>query len=450
MSAIITNKFRLDATQNFESSIKTGTDKYYIGLGRSTPWLDGNGNINDTSPYEPYEMDGTTNDAWDHLYATKKLDVIDIMASSPRYLWISGVVYSEYDDQDTSIESKQYYIITDNNNVYMCLKSGGISTTNPDIGGVTTAGVIDQSSTDGYIWKYMFTVPVDVASKFLTTSFIPVQQLSVEPDPDDDVALINQWSVQDNAIDGAIYNIKIVNMGAGYNTAPTVTIEGNGTGCEAIAELDSNNNLTNIKVTNPGSGYNNAVITLTGGGGSGAICRAVIGPKGGYGKDPRNDLRSHYISINKVFNGDENGDIPSTNDFRQISLIKNPIDTSTSAVAESNVYNTTKSLEVALGGSYPVDSIVVGTESNAKGLIVEYDGTNGIIYYVQNAVTGYNEFSINDLARLSTETTGGQDVTAVNNSEIETYSGDIIFMENRTPVSRGTDQIETIRLVIAF
>lgn len=448
MSAIITSKFRLDTTERFVDSMSS--DTYYLALGRPNSWLDAAGLVNENNPTLPEENDYTTNTTWEGMYAMKKVDSTDIIYAAPRHLWTSGTVYAEYDDRDGSIESKEYYVITDNNNVFICLKSSGQSTRNPDIAGVVTSGVVDNTTYDGYIWKYLYTVPVDTGSKFLTASFIPVQYLTAQPDPSADTALLNQWSVQENAINGAIYNFKVSSAGTGYTSAPVLEVEGDGTGCTATATVDASGNLTSVTVTAAGTGYTKATVKITGGAGSGAVIRPVIGPKGGFGADPRTDLRSHYISINKVFNGTENGDIPSANDFRQISLVQNPIDAATSAVAATNAYTVTKSLVVS-GGSFAADDVIVGTDTGAKCIVVQHDTVNGIIYYIQNETTGFGVFNAdNDLVRLASATTGGQDVTAVVDAPIDHYSGDIVFLENRSPVSRGSDQIETIRLVIAF
>lgn len=448
MSAIITSKFRLDTTERFVDSMSN--DTYYLGLGKPNAWLDDGGLVDENNPTNPEENDYTVNTTWEGMFAMKKVESNDIIYCSPRHLWTSGTVYADYDDRDGNIEGKEYYVITDNNNVFICLKSSGQSTRNPDIAGVTTSGVIDNTGYDGYIWKYLYTVPVDTGAKFLTQSFIPVKKLVSQPDPGSDTALINQWSVQENAIDGAIYNFKITSVGSGYTSSPVLEVIGDGTGCTITAAVDSSGNFINVLVTNPGSGYTKATVVITGGAGSGAAVRPVIGPKGGFGKDARDELRSHYIAINKVFNGDENGDIPSTNDFRQISLIKNPVDNSTGSVAAFNAYNVTKSLVIA-GGSFTPDEEIIGTDTGSKGIVVEHDSINGILYYVQNEDTGFGVFnSDNDLVRLSSATTGGQDVTAVVDPKINHYSGDVLFVENRSPVSRGSDQIETIRLVIAF
>jgi len=440
MSAIITSEFRLNTTSVFVDAL--GTDSYYMGLGRPNNWTD------ELNPDVPYENVYTTNTVWENMYAMKKLDSTDITYTCPRNVWVSGQTYSEYDDRDSNLEGKQYYVISDNNNVYLCLKSGGVSTKDPDIEGVTTSGVIDYTNADGYIWKYLFTVPVDTGTKFLTASFIPVVHLDTQPTPGSDTALLNQWAVQQNTVDGAIYNVKIDNAGTGYTSAPTVTIEGDGTNATATATV-SGGVITDIEVTNIGSGYTKAIVTLSGGGGSNGSVRAVIGPKGGFGADPRVDLRTHYVIINKVFNGNEAGTIPSANDFRQITLVKNPLEDGGSPAA-ANAYTVAHSLEVSLGSTFDPDDVIEGTVTGAKGFVVEYDSVNGIIKYVQNEDTGYTPFTTSDLIRLETASTGGETCTAVVDPEVQHYSGDVVFVENRTAVTRASDQIETIRLVIEF
>jgi len=50
-----------------------------------------------------------------------------------------------------------------------------------------------------------------------------------------------------------------------------------------------------------------------------------------------------------------------------------------------------------------------------------------------------------DSSAAGTITSGG-----VGDPEIDYNSGDIIYLENRAPITRATDQTETIRLVIEF
>ena len=506
MAAIITSKFRLDTTNKFVESLSD--NQFYMALGRPNAWTP-----SDTVPDTPYENDYTSHTLWENMFAMKRIDDTDIIHCSPRNLWVSGTTYVEYDDQDTNIESKVYHVISDNNNVYMCLKAGaGASTTNPDATGVQTSGVINHSGSDGYIWKYMFTVPTTDVTKFLTSSFVPTRRIKEAPGAGADTALTNQWSVQTNAVDGAIYNMKITTAGTGYTSAPTLTIEGDGSSATATATV-SGGAITDITMTNVGSGYTHATVTVTGGAGSNGAIRPVIGPIGGYGKDPTNDLRSHYITINTTFTGDESGSIPDSNDFRQISVIKNPIEeandsatlstagsmvvnnfyeiltmgTSSDAhwatagasadptvgevfkaiattssgsgtiaqVAEASAYNTCKSLTIpaSLSSTYVADFEFEGHTGGtvgAKGIVVEYNNTTGVLHYIQNESTGFGTFTTSHLTRETGSAGAGNAISAVTAPLINHHSGEIMFVENRTATTRATDQVETVRLVIAF
>ena len=506
MAAIITSKFRLDTTNKFVSSLSD--NQFYMALGRPNAWAD------DTTPTTPYENDYTSHTLWENMFAMKRVDATDIIHCSTRNLWVSGTTYVEYDDQDTNIESKVYHVISANNNVYMCLKAGsGASSTNPDVTGVQTSGVINHSGSDGYIWKYMYTVPTADVTKFLTTSFMPVRRIAEAPAGGADTALTNQWSVQTNAVDGAIYNMKITTAGTGYTSAPTLTITGNGTSATATATV-SGGAITGITMTNVGTGYTHATVTVTGGAGSGGAVRPVIGPVGGFGKDATNDLRAHYVTINTVFTGDESGTIPDSNDFRQIAILKNPIEKATESatvsasssmvignfykiltignttdanwatvgstsgnpvvgevfkalattlagsstgtiaqVAEASAYNTCKSLTVATGVTFTADQLIEGHTSGtvgAKGMVVEYNATSGVLHYIQNEATGFGTFTASHYIRGDGTSIAGQDVTAVGAPLINHHSGDVMFVENRSATSRADGQVETVRLVIAF
>ena len=507
MAAIITSRFRLDTTDNFLASL--ASNQFYMALGRANAWTD------DTVPDTPYENDYANNTLWENMFAMKKIASTDIVHCAPRNLWVSGTTYIEYDDQDTNIESKKYFVITDNNNVYMCLKSGsGTSSTNPDTTGVQTSGVINHSGSDGYIWKYMFTVPTSDVTKFLTASFIPTRRIAEAPAGGSDTALVNQWSVQSNAVDGAIYNMKITTAGTGYTSAPTLAIVGDGASATATATV-SGGAITGITMTNVGTGYTHATVTVTGGSGSNGAIRPVIGPPGGFGKDPTNDLRSHYVTINTTFTGDESGTITDSNDFRQLALVKNPIEkanesaTVTAAgsmvvgnfykiltmgtttdtlwetagstsgnpvvgevfkalvttvtgsttgtiaqVAEASAYNTCKSITIATGTTFAADSIIESHTSgtiNAKAMVVEYNTGTGVLHYIQNESTGFGTFATSHTGvRASGGSGSGKAISAVTAPLINHHSGEIMFVENRTATTRADGQVETVRLVIAF
>lgn len=444
MTAIISKEFRLNTAKQFFEDLSS-VSSYFLFIGRSESWDD------DVLPDVPYDnFYSTRSDVWQKMTAMKLLSAGDISYAAPRYQWISGTTYSEYDDRDPDLGQKQYYVISDNNNVYLCIKSGGISTRNPDLEGVQTSGIIDFSDDDGYIWKYLFTLSTDAAIKFLTSAFIPVQYIESDPGVNADTALRNQWDVQNNAVHGEVLRIKVTDGGTGYTSAPAVELVGNGTGATATATVVGGL-VTEIEVVNPGSGYDEVTIEFTGGGGSGAKAYAVLPPAGGYGADPRNDLRGHFIVINKrLVNDDGAGDFIVGNDFRQIGIIRNPYNFGTTTVSTAETMAVTKSMEVGLGGTFINDSIFEGTSTAAKGVVDAYDSVNGILRYHQNETTGFTPFDTDDSVRPEGDTGIGQQVIALIDPEVEPYSGEIVFLENRTPINRAGDQIETIKLVLEF
>ena len=87
-----------------------------------------------------------------------------------------------------------------------------------------------------------------------------------------------------------ISEIRIINPGYKYITAPTVTITGDGYGAEAKAII-VNGKVQSIQITNRGINYTKAIITFTGGDGYGAEAVAVLNSR--YGT-----LRTVYFNAN--------------------------------------------------------------------------------------------------------------------------------------------------------
>jgi hypothetical protein len=441
MTAIITSQFRLDMAKHLIADVIASS--YYLFIGRSEPWADEQ--LADT----PYDNDYSTHfDAHQKMQSMKLIAEADVSHASVRNQWISGSPYDEYDDRDAGLESteRKYFIITDNNNVYICLKSGpGGSIYSPDVLSISS-GIINFTEgnyVDGYIWKYLFTLSTNVATKFLTAAFIPVMYLNTDPGSGSDQ---NQWDVQQNAVDGAIYNIKVTNGGSGYTAAPTVTVYGNGTEDVVATATLTGDTVTGVTISDYGEGFTAANVVFSGGGnGSGATARAVLGPKGGFGADPRNELRSHYVAINSRLQYAEGDDFIVGNEFRQIGIIKDPI--SGTAVAIDDTYSALKYLTVAEGGTFENDDVIFGSVSQAKALVDDYH-VDGIIRYHQTEDTGFRSFTIEDKINVVDGEGTAKQCLTVNNAEIKKYSGDVLFLENRTKVTRSDTQIETIKLVL--
>ncbi|EFO32137.1 phage tail sheath protein [Roseibium sp. TrichSKD4] len=74
---------------------------------------------------------------------------------------------------------------------------------------------------------------------------------------------------------GGISEIQINALGSGYTSAPTVTINGDGSGATATATI-ADGKLQDITVTNGGSNYSEATVEISGGGGTDGTANAVL------------------------------------------------------------------------------------------------------------------------------------------------------------------------------
>ena len=87
-----------------------------------------------------------------------------------------------------------------------------------------------------------------------------------------------------SATQGVEY-ISVLNPGYGYQTAPLVTINGDGTGATAVAQINNAGSITAINVTNSGNNYTVAYATITPvtNDTTGQLGAAVVNLQGRYG-----------------------------------------------------------------------------------------------------------------------------------------------------------------------
>ena len=106
-----------------------------------------------------------------------------------------------------------------------------------------------------------------------------------------------------------------------------------------------------------------------------------------------------------------------------------------------------------------------------QGTVVEFDASNKILFYIQTPYTDQGTGSTGEKIPFSgnaTITGAGSTSTGVpdtsyssslnntsftagySNPEMQPDSGDIIYIENRKPISRASDQTEDIKLIVEF
>ena len=363
-----------------------------------------------------------------------------------------------WDSNDPDIFDKKFYVITSEFKVYKCIYTPGTGSTQEPTQTLTSP----TAESDNYIWKYMYTVAVADAEKFLTTSYMPVKTINVESFANDAAAetalsegdyaqYLNQKASTNASKAGGIERIEVTAGGTGYTSNPTVVITGAGSGATATAAR-TGTAVTSITLTNKGTNYSTAHILISGGGGSDATARAVISPQNGHGTDPVKELGAFFIAVNTLLDGTGVG-----NDFRQITLIKNPTNTAGGAISTSPTRKATPGISFAsTTGTFQVDELITqGTGADRVEAFITEITSAGVYYYNQNNKTGYGNF-LHTAGTVTGATSGatGTPTSAANTfhtaADIDKHSGDIVFLENRNPIDRISSQIEDIKIIIEF
>ena len=187
--------------------------------------------------------------------------------------------------------------------------------------------------------------------------------------------------------------------------------------------------------------------------------RAVISPAAGHGVDPVKELGGFFVAVNTLLEGTGGGDLTVGNDFRQVTLVKNPTNFGTTTVSTATTLNATGALDFASKtGTFQVDELITqGSGATlVQAYIVSINSGTGEIYYNQNSKTGYGTFAHGASNTVTGQTSGAQGTPKtsasdfLHNAEVEKESGQIIFMENRNPINRTATQIEDIKVIIEF
>ena len=542
MAAIVSSNFRVVNSNNFKEDISNSA--VYVGIGKADVWSNSTSDTTDeaTAPTPGDHLD-EYGKARSNLIAVKKVSSANVSHVVPRHTWDGSTSYVAWDSDDGNIFDKKFYVITSEFKVYKCIVAGGgASTVQP-----TQTLTQPQAESDGYSWKYMYTVSVADAEKFLTNSYMPVKYISMGGEAqvavqaagsqnkiilkeiNDDIAVgmtitgtnigsgrkvssiagtqitmsanttgtvaanailtfayaadadaeanlteadyaqyLNQKASRDDSLAAGIERIEVTAGGSGYTGTPTVTITGDGTGATATV-VKSGNTVSAITITNKGTNYTRAKVVISGGSGSLATARAVIAPnyrgseKSGHGTDPRAELGGFFMGVNVKLDGaDGSGDITVGNDFRQIMLVKNPLNGTGAAAGQIASSDTLKAMDYldfsntfSVGSnvsSFTVDEVITGQTSGAVAFVTEIDTSNGYVYYHQNEKTGYKSFSNGEEVVGSSSSTNGtlESSNAVVAAELDRESGDILFLENRLPINRTATQIEDIKIILEF
>jgi len=259
----------------------------------------------------------------------------------------------------------------------------------------------------------------------------------------------NQSFVELSAVDGAIHAFRILNPGSGYTVA-NVSVIGDGVGFQGSVVLSNANTISSITVANPGSGYTFANVIITGNG-SNANVNAIISPTGGHGKNAVKELFANTILFYSTINNERIHGVDVTNDYRQFGIVK-----------DFNQFGNQRAFANALGTTAYLVTLNTLTNSLAQPLqpdtVLRVQGETFREFQVVETVTANTQALLKNMNNFNliagtvlvdTITNSNFTVASVNQiPTINKFSGDMLFIDNRTSVSYSDRQLVTLKTTL--
>lgn len=356
----------------------------------------------------------------------------------------------------TTEYSNKFYVRNSKDQVFKCLfnNNGTQSNTEPQI---SLGGDLPENpyieTVDGYKWKYMYSIPTGLKNKFFTDKYMPVLRDTI---------------VFDNAKDGRIDIIKIINGGSGYyagsnvNNYAVVAIAGDGTLANVSVDVVAGV-IVDTNILSGGNNYTTATITiddpLQQTIGNTANLQVVISPQYGHGYDPQRELGGSNLMVSVDFEGDIEGNLPVENDgsdtYRQISIIKDVkvANVANGSFVTGSVYPMYTKIFTS---NPPVDfahnaTVYVGDSFETAiftATVVHFDN-NGNILYLNNISGKFTEIENETIYQKDSPSVFAK-IFNIIEPDINIFSGEILYIENRAKITRHENQTETTKLVVEF
>ena len=434
---------------------ETNNDQYlnlYCFLSGIKPWAD------ETNPPDIIYSDFFKKTLHKNIFILKQITPFDLSAVIERIDWVTGTIYSRYNDLVDMFELdaynklvRKFYVRNSYDQIFKCIWNGEsivntlgvLSTVEPKIlPGNNLTDIIDTG--DGYKWKYLYTIDPTQKFKFFDQSWIPLSIQSYKTD-------ISGSSIGFGTLD----SINVINSGNNYvtdltgGTTTSITITGDGVGATAIGIVESNK-LSKISILTSGSGYTYANCSISASGAySGANAAAIISisPISGTGVDLYSELGVRTALVSCTFTGSESGIIPTDISYRQVGLISNP-NLVGGGFANSSIYSTATLINTSSGGTFVNgERVFQGSLENQTFCadVLSFDPTRNLLYVINTINVPIQSLNIQGVTSGSFS-----QVLAVTNPNISIGSGKILYLENVTPIQRSEFSSEQFRLALNF
>lgn len=199
MTGVINPSYKKAIIDELFDNISSNTSYYYAVASNPVERIGPLGNTTADDYNTLFETD------WKMIFG-KKLSISNFAPLIENNLWSNGYVYKMYDDNDEDLyANNKFYVISSPDydggtyNIYKCMDNanGAPSTTKPALVQVTSF-----ETDDGYVWRYITSIPYRLYRMFATNDYAPVYANTLT------VFYANQYS--------GIEKVVIANSGSGY------------------------------------------------------------------------------------------------------------------------------------------------------------------------------------------------------------------------------------------
>jgi len=241
---------------------------------------------------------------------------------------------------------------------------------------------------------------------------------------------------------------------SGYEVSPSITINGDGSTFKGRTRGNSSHGVTEVTVTERGSKFTVASpsVFANSSHGTGSNAEVIIGPVGGHGRDAIEELGGNKVLVDTRISGNESGRFTTSNDFRQVGLLRDPLQTAnTLAFFTESLSDQSTTITVGgVQGSFQSDEkVYTGTSlenSTANGVVVDFLNNNTLRI---NEVKGsFADATV--VTGATTSSTGTISANGIAQPGMKPYSGDVLYIENRAKITRLQNQVEDFKIVLEF
>lgn len=257
----------------------------------------------------------------------------------------------------------------------------------------------------------------------------------------------NQANIELLATPGTVDAVVVTDGGSGYSFA-TVTIDGDGTGATAEAVI-IDGVITKINMLTYGTMYTKTTVTITGNG-DGAVARAIVSPANGHGSNAVTELFATDVTLFSSISSEKNQGFTVANDYRQLGIIKNPqnfgvstrLNTNTGSACFLAAVNSPEVTEL------PNDSLIVDDDNHQYRIVASSVGLNTSTILLQSLDNEPLAINKNLYYTDPSNTVKTLTVTNFTDPEVNKYSGNLLFIDNRNAFIPSAEQTISIRTAI--